>query len=99
MSTLARRTVWQGQLRGRGLSEEYSHPFKSQAQVFTTSGGKLFFNASPICETKRIILNFAKEVGSPSAVDLTDYGTASGSGQRPGLRPAPLATALARHRL
>ena len=28
VSTLARRTVWQGQLRGRGLSEEYSHPFK-----------------------------------------------------------------------
>ena len=31
--------------------------------------------------TKRIILNFAKEVGSPSAVDRTDYGTASGSAQ------------------
>ena len=29
--------------------------------------------------TKRIIFNFAKEVGSPSAVDRTDYGTASGS--------------------
>ena len=29
--------------------------------------------------TKRIIHNFAKEVGSPSAVDHTDYGTASGS--------------------
>ena len=29
--------------------------------------------------TKRIIHNFAKEVGSPSAVDRTDYGTASGS--------------------
>ena len=29
--------------------------------------------------TKRIISNFAKEVGSPSAVDRTDYGTASGS--------------------
>ena len=28
---------------------------------------------------KRIIFNFAKEVGSPSAVDRTDYGTASGS--------------------
>ncbi|EOD30930.1 hypothetical protein EMIHUDRAFT_202967 [Emiliania huxleyi CCMP1516] len=27
----------------------------------------------------RIIHNFAKEVGSPSAVDRTDYGTASGS--------------------
>ena len=27
--------------------------------------------------TKRIIFNFAKEVGSPSAVDRTDYGTAS----------------------
>ncbi|EOD28482.1 hypothetical protein EMIHUDRAFT_204370 [Emiliania huxleyi CCMP1516] len=27
----------------------------------------------------RIIFNFAKEVGSPSAVDRTDYGTASGS--------------------
>ena len=27
--------------------------------------------------TKRIIHNFAKEVGSPSAVDRTDYGTAS----------------------
>ena len=25
--------------------------------------------------TKRIIFNFAKEVGSPSAVDRTDYGT------------------------
>ena len=36
-------------------------------------------NVSPICETKRIIHNFAKEVGSPSAVDRTDYGTASGS--------------------
>ena len=31
--------------------------------------------------TKRIIFNFAKEVGSPSAVDRTDYGTASGSAQ------------------
>ncbi|EOD22465.1 hypothetical protein EMIHUDRAFT_240329 [Emiliania huxleyi CCMP1516] len=29
--------------------------------------------------TKRIIFNFAKEVGSPSAVVRTDYGTASGS--------------------
>ena len=29
--------------------------------------------------TKRIIFNFAKEVGSPNAVDRTDYGTASGS--------------------
>ena len=29
--------------------------------------------------TKRTIFNFAKEVGSPSAVDRTDYGTASGS--------------------
>ena len=29
--------------------------------------------------TKRIIHNFAKEVGCPSAVDRTDYGTASGS--------------------
>ena len=29
--------------------------------------------------TKRIIHNFANEVGSPSAVDRTDYGTASGS--------------------
>lgn len=29
--------------------------------------------------TKRVIFNFAKEVGSPSAVDRTDYGTASGS--------------------
>ena len=48
--------------------------------------------------TKRIIFNFAKEVGSPSAVDRTDYGTASGSA-RPGLCPAPLATALARRRL
>ena len=28
---------------------------------------------------KRIIFNFAKEVSSPSAVDRTDYGTASGS--------------------
>ena len=36
-------------------------------------------NVSPICETKRIIHNFAKEVGSPSAVGRTDYGTASGS--------------------
>ncbi|EOD23528.1 hypothetical protein EMIHUDRAFT_239515 [Emiliania huxleyi CCMP1516] len=26
-----------------------------------------------------VIFNFAKEVGSPSAVDRTDYGTASGS--------------------
>ena len=47
--------------------------------------------------TKRIIFNFAKEVGSPSAVDRTDYGT--GLRQRPGRRPAPLATALARRRL
>ena len=32
VSTLARRTVWQGQLRGRGLSEEYSHPFKDAVE-------------------------------------------------------------------
>ena len=35
MSTLARRTVWQGQLRGRGLSEEYSHPFKRGVNVMS----------------------------------------------------------------
>ena len=34
--------------------------------------------------TKRIIFNFAKEVGSPSAVDRTDYGTASPSGSARG---------------
>ena len=35
VSTLARRTVWQGQLRGRGLSEEYSHPFKRGVNVMS----------------------------------------------------------------
>ena len=52
--------------------------------------------------TKRIIFNFAKEVGSPSAVDRTDYGSAAQPPAAPGaarLRPAPLATALARRRL
>ena len=43
--------------------------------------------------TKRIIFNFAKEVGSPSAVDRTDYGTASGSA-RDFAQHQPLATAV-----
>jgi len=30
-------------------------------------------------DQENVIFNFAKEVGSPSAVDRTDYGTASGS--------------------
>ena len=52
--------------------------------------------------TKRIIFKFAKEVGSPSAVDRTDYGTASAraSGAAPEASPSTtLATALARRRL
>ena len=51
-------------------------------------------------DSKRIIHNFAKEVGRASAVDRTDYGTASGSArgsvQHHG---SPLATALARRHL
>ena len=47
--------------------------------------------------TKRIIFNFAKEVGSPSAVDRTDYGTASGSAR--GFAQHHSQQALARRRL
>ena len=50
---------------------------RTESSKFVSSKARAASRRQP---TKRIIFfNFAKEVGSPSAVDRTDYGTASGS--------------------
>ena len=92
--------------RGPGLCvsvKSLPHPQGLQRARTSTSHGpahsalRVFSSQYLQGSVKRIIFNFAKEVGSPSAVDRTDYGNSLR--QRPGLRPAPLATALARRRL
>ena len=57
----------------QGLQGSHLNLSWTSAQRLT----RIFFSIPR--SVKRIIFNFAKEVGSPSAVDRTDYGTASGS--------------------